>query len=214
VGVVNNKTINMMIFDTLKISILSLKLGAITNARKGILQPLTDYIQTKYNNKQPVRLNFICTHNSRRSHLTQIWAQTAAHYYGIKNIYCYSGGTKATEFYPVVADTLKIIGFKIRVLASGNNPIFSIKYSDIEPPVIGFSKTYDDSFNPQSEFAAIMTCSQADEDCPFVAGTEKRISITYEDPKVFDNTPLQAEKYLERNIQIATELLYVFSLIK
>jgi arsenate reductase len=46
----------------------------------------------------------------------------------------------------------------------------------------------------------------------FIAGAEKRIPITYEDP--FDNTPQQAEKYQERSLQIATEMLYVFSQIK
>ena len=81
-------------------------------------------------------------------------------------------------------------------------------------PIIGYSKTYEDPFNPQSEFAAIMTCSQADGDCPFIAGAEKRIPITYEDPKAFDNTPQQFKKYQERSLQIATELFYVFSQIK
>jgi arsenate reductase len=55
-----------------------------------------------------------------------------------------------------------------------------------------------------------MTCSQADG--PFCS--QKRIPITYEDPKAFDNTPQQAEKYQERSLQIATEMLYVFSQIK
>ena len=59
-----------------------------------------------------------------------------------------------------------------------------------------------------------MTCSNADVGCPFIQGAEKRIPITFEDPKAFDNTPLQKEKYHERSIQIATELCYVFSQIK
>ena len=32
--------------------------------------------------KEGVRVLFICTHNSRRSHNSQIWAQVAAYYYG------------------------------------------------------------------------------------------------------------------------------------
>ncbi len=44
----------------------------------------------------------------------------------------------------------------------------------------------------------------------FIAGAEKRIPITFEDPKAFDNTPQQAEKYEERSLQIATEMFYVF----
>lgn len=59
-----------------------------------------------------------------------------------------------------------------------------------------------------------MTCSEADGGCPFIAGAERRIALTYEDPKAFDNTPQQAEKYWERSVQIATELYYVFAQIK
>ena len=105
-------------------------------------------------------------------------------------------------------------GFIVNNLSDGNNPVFSIKFSDNEHPVICFSKTFDDDFNPKSEFAAIMTCSHANENCPMVFGCEARIPITFKDPKAFDGTPQQEEKYLERSIQIATELKHVFSEIK
>ena len=59
-----------------------------------------------------------------------------------------------------------------------------------------------------------MTCDQADENCPFILGCESRIPIRYNDPKEFDNTPQQADKYLERSIEIASEMLYIFSQIK
>lgn len=187
--------------------------NSITLERKQILQPLVDYIQNKVAENSPVRLNFICTHNSRRSHLSQVWAQTAAAFYGIQNVTCYSGGTEATALFTMVAQTLEDVGFEIVMLSEGVNPVYAIKYSENEPPVIGFSKTYDAVFNPSGEFAAIMTCSQADEGCPFIAGAEKRIPITYDDPKAFDNTEIQKEKYSERSLQIATEMFYVFSKI-
>lgn len=186
----------------------------ISKERKDILQPLIDFIQLKSDDQQEIRLNLICTHNSRRSHLSQVWAQTAAHYYDIKNVHCYSGGTEATALFPKVAESLEQSGFKIRQMSEGNNPVYTIKFSENEMPVIGFSKTYDDEFNPENEFAAIMTCSQADGGCPFIAGAEKRIAVTYDDPKAFDNTTKQSEKYHERSVQIATEMFYVFSQIK
>lgn len=114
----------------------------------------------------------------------------------------------------MVAETLQRNGFIVKTLSKSQNPLYSIKFSANELPVIGFSKTYDDDFNPESEFAAIMTCSQADGGCPFIAGAEKRIPITFEDPKVSDGTPQQKEVYLERSLQIATEMFYVFSQIK
>lgn len=186
----------------------------ITKERKDTLQPLVDFIRSKFEQQSEIRLNFICTHNSRRSHLSQVWAQTATHYYGIQNVYCYSGGTEATALFSKVAETLADSGFTIQKLFEGNNPVYAIKFSENEAPIIGFSKTYDDEFNPQSEFAAIMTCSQADGGCPFIAGAEKRIAVTYDDPKAFDNTPEQTQKYHERSLQIATEMFYVFSQIK
>lgn len=186
----------------------------ISDERKIVLQSLIDFIQAKVDAKQSTRLNFICTHNSRRSHLSQIWAQTAASYYNIDNVFCYSGGTEATALFPKVAETLQNTGFKIKTLSEGQNPVYAIKYSANEHPVIGFSKTFDDAFNPASGYAAIMTCSDADENCPFIAGAEKRIPITYEDPKKFDGTSEQSEKYKERSMQIAGELFYVFSKIK
>ena len=187
---------------------------SVSVERRAILQPLIDFIQTKVNNQQEVRLNLICTHNSRRSHLSQVWAQTAAAHYGIKNVFCYSGGTEATAMFAMAVKTLSKQGFQIKTIAEGNNPIYAIKYSQNDHPVVGFSKTFDDAFNPQSDFAAIMTCSSADQGCPFIAGAEKRFPITFEDPKAFDNTPQQAQKYEERSLQIATELFYVFSQIK
>lgn len=202
------------VFTQIEKVISTFNFETISGERRTILQPLIDFIQSKVTNNQEVRLNLICTHNSRRSHLSQVWAQTAAAHYDIKNVFCYSGGTEATAMFPMAAKTLAKQGFQIKTIAEGSNPIYAIKYSQNEHPIIGFSKTFDDGFNPQSEFAAILTCSSADQACPFIGGAEKRIPITFEDPKAFDNTPQQAEKYEERSVQIATELFYVFSQIK
>jgi len=192
----------------------SLEMLSVSGRRKQVLQPLIDYIQVNIFNKKDILLNFICTHNSRRSHLAQIWAQVMAIHFNIADVFCYSGGTEATALFPQVIKTLEHIGFKIEIISEGNNPKYSIQYSEKEPSIKGFSKIYDNNFNPKSEFAAVMTCSQADADCPFITGAVKRISIPYEDPKVFDNTTLQAEKYMERSLQIAAEMYYVFSKIK
>ena len=202
------------LFTALETTIENLDLELISEERKLILQQLIDYIQAKVIKRETVRLNFICTHNSRRSHLSQIWAQSLAAYFKIPNVICYSGGTEATALYPMVAKTLSESGFKITALSEGSNPIYAINYSENEHPIIGFSKLFDARFNPKASFAAVMTCSHADENCPFIPGAEKRIPLTYEDPKAFDNSPIQSEKYEERSLQIAKELYYVFSNIK
>ncbi|WP_366184398.1 protein-tyrosine-phosphatase [Flavobacterium ovatum] len=202
-----------MLFQSIQNLVATLDFTSISEERKATLQPLVDFIQTKYADKKEIALNFICTHNSRRSHLSQVWAQAAAAHYNIPQVVCYSGGTEATALFPMAAKTLENAGFQIQMLSEGTNPVYAIKYNQNNHPIICFSKTFDDAFNPQSGFAAILTCSSADQGCPFIAGAEKRIPITFEDPKAFDHTPQQAEKYQERSVQIATELFYVFSQI-
>lgn len=182
--------------------------------RKTTLKPLIDFIQQKVDDKKDININFICTHNSRRSHLAQIWAQVASKYFNIPEVNCFSGGTEETALFPKVSETLINQGLTIFRISDNDNPVFAIKYSENALPIIGFSKKYDSPFNPISEFAAIMTCSQADGGCPFIAGAEKRIPITYEDPKLSDNTPEQSQVYAQRSLEIASEMFYVFSMIK
>ncbi|MCA0131870.1 arsenate-mycothiol transferase ArsC [Winogradskyella alexanderae] len=203
-----------MVFAKLKEKIDSLDTASVSMERKAVLQPLISFIQSKVDTTTSVNLNFVCTHNSRRSHLSQIWAQTIGTYFGAANLFCYSAGTETTALFPMVVETLANSGFKIEKLSESNNPIYSIKYGENYHPIIGFSKTLNSEFNPENGFAAIMTCSSADEGCPFIAGAEKRIPITYEDPKISDGTIHQLETYEERSVQIATEMKYVFSKIR
>lgn len=195
-------------------SIKETYVDTIPEERKAVLQTLIDYIQSKVEKNQSIRLNFICTHNSRRSHLSQVWAQTMAYHFGIKNLYCYSGGTEATAMFSKVVETLNNQGFQIQKLSETENPVYAVKYAQNESAIICFSKEYNNEFNPKNEFAAIMTCSNADEGCPLVFGAEARFPIKYEDPKASDNTAEQTQVYKNRSLQIAAEMFYVFSLIK
>ena len=188
--------------------------GNISNERKEILQPLITFIQSKKDNNDTIRLNFICTHNSRRSHLSQIWATTMAYRFGVKNVFCYSGGTEATAMFPKVAETLMKQCFKVLKLSENQNPVYAIKYAEDEQPIICFSKVYDDDFNPKSHFGAVITCNSADENCPIVFGAEQRFPIKYDDPKAFDDTDLMDAKYEERSLKIAEEMFYVFGSVK
>ena len=182
----------------------------IPGERKEILNQLITYIRLKKSNNGPIRLNFICTHNSRRSHLSQIWAQTMAYHYSIDNVYCYSGGTEATAMFPKVAETLTNQGFEIYRLSDFPNPVYAVKYDQNEHPIICFSKEYNHAFNPQAGYAAIVTCNSADEACPVVLGAEARFPIKYDDPKAFDGADLMDAKYAERSLQIGEEMAYVF----
>ena len=200
--------------ENLSKTITTISKISVPNERTEVLKPLIDYIQNKVNSNEEIRLNFICTHNSRRSHLSQIWAQTMAFHFGIQKVFCYSGGTEATAMFPKVAETLTNQGFEIQKLSEEQNPVYAVKFDANQHPIICFSKAYFDDFNPKNNFGAIMTCNNADEGCPMVFGAEVRFPIKYDDPKAFDGTELMNEKYTERSLQIASEMYYVFSQIK
>jgi arsenate reductase len=185
----------------------------ISNERRELLKELTAFIQMKERAGKKISLNFICTHNSRRSHIAQLWAQAAAHYFGIANVQCMSGGTEATAFNPRAVKAMQDAGFNIIKIRDGDNPRHEVRFSTDAPPVISFSKKYDDPFNQSDDFAAIMTCSHADENCPLVLGASTRIAITYDDPKDFDGTRQEETKYAERVRQIGREMFFAFSLL-
>lgn len=178
--------------------------------RKMLLEKISAFIKSKTTNNEAIKLVYVCTHNSRRSHFGQVWAAVAAAYYGIENIQTFSGGTEATAFNPNAIKVLRAAGFDVKKTDESNNPVYEVYFSETEF-VTCFSKVYNHPGNPSQDFAAIMTCSEAEENCPFIPGSQLRIGTTYNDPKAFDNTILQDEKYTERSNQIAMECLYVFS---
>ena len=181
----------------------------IADHRKDLLKPLHEYVIFKAKQKVEANLNFICTHNSRRSQIAQVWAKIMSDYYGF-NINCFSGGTITTECNKRTIASFERMGFMINN-PGGENPHYELTYHEKKKPIIVFSKAYDDTINPRNNFAAIMTCTNADENCPIIPGSEKRISLPYEDPKVFDNCTQESEKYDERSLQIAMEMKFVFN---
>ena len=185
----------------------------IPEARKNLLQQMAQYLDAKNSTAQAIQLNFICTHNSRRSHISQIWSATAAYYYGLKEAQHFSGGTEATAFNPRAIAAMRRAGFQIEA-PEAVNPHCKVSFANDAAPIVCFSKTFDDPFNPVKGFAAIMTCSDADQNCPFVPGAEKRFALTYEDPKVADDTPAEEAKYDERVRQIGREILYWYSWVQ
>jgi len=201
----------MNLYPTLQDTIEKAKSLEIPEDRIPVLQDFIAYIQKKVDSDQPVNLNFICTHNSRRSQFSEIWAKTAAEFYGIE-INSFSGGVEVTAFNERAVASIKRSGFKVIQKGVGN-PKYFVFYSDDADPIICFSKLYDDFANAPKGFAAIMTCSHADENCPFIPGAEARIPVRYEDPKAFDGTSEEGARYDERSLQIASEMLYVFSRI-
>ncbi|WP_339699950.1 protein-tyrosine-phosphatase [Algoriphagus aquimarinus] len=205
------QTRKIMLLPELKLTVEKAKALSIPVVRKEVLQVLIDYIQSKVNSGEELVLNFICTHNSRRSQFSQIWAQTAADYFGIPAA-CYSGGVEVTAFNERAVESIRRSGFRV-TKKGDDNPKYFVFHSDDAEPIVAFSKLFDDPINQDNRFAAVMTCAHADENCPFIPGAENRIPLRYEDPKAFDDTAEEASKYDERSLQIASEMFYVFSKI-
>ncbi len=203
---------NTTLHPTLANTIARLDIRNLTEERKGLLQPLISYIQLEQEQNSPINLNFICTHNSRRSQFAQIWAQTAAYYYGIKSN-SFSGGVEVTAFNKRAVASIERAGFEVSSHGK-KNPTYSVSFAEQALPLAMFSKFFNDASSPTTDFAAVITCSHADKNCPFIPSAEARISLLYKDPKEFDDTPQETAKYNERSLQIAAELFYVFSQIK
>jgi arsenate reductase len=179
--------------------------------RKTELARIAAGVRERLEKKRPARLTFICTHNSRRSQIAQVWAAVAAGHYGIRGVESYSGGTEATAFNSRAVAALQRTGLVIERLDSGDNPHYAVQIAAEGEPLVCFSKVYGDPPNPKQDYFAVMTCSQADKSCPIVAGCDLRSPITYDDPKLADDTPEETARYDERCCQISREMLYLFS---
>jgi protein-tyrosine phosphatase/arsenate reductase len=186
----------------------------LSDNRKELLAKIGKYVAAKTQSKEKVELVYICTHNSRRSHLGQIWAKVAAIYYAFDNVETYSGGTEATAFNPNAINAIKSLGFVVKKEDETNNPRYTVLFGNGKESTTCFSKKYDDFSNPKEGFCAVMTCIEADGACPFIPGASLRVSTPYLDPKVYDNTDQQDAQYAERSKQIAVETLYAFSVAK
>jgi arsenate reductase len=181
--------------------------------RKAPLRELALYVKSCVGASQPARLVFVCTHNSRRSQMCQIWADVAAAFFGQERVETFSGGTEATAFNPRAVAALQRAGLRIEKLDDTVNPRYNVRFDETDDPLICFSKVYNAPPNPQAGFCAVMTCSQADKSCPLVQGSSLRVAIPYEDPKVADDTQKETAEYDKRCQQICREMLIVFSLL-
>jgi arsenate reductase len=186
-------------------------LKEVSSDRKALLDQVAATAFELLSNGRDANLTFICTHNSRRSHMSQIWAQTAACYYRLEHVYAFSGGTETTACNCRTVSVMRRAGFSIVKTTEGGNPIYLIQYSDNHPTIRAYSKLYNADGNPKQGFIALMTCSHADKKCPVVEGAIARYAIHYVDPKLCDDTPDEPAAYNERCREIAREMFYIMS---
>jgi arsenate reductase len=205
------ETISINTEDFFKNALNTLKLD---KNRRQLLTSIAQFIAEEIKANKKVNLNYICTHNSRRSQLAQVWSSYACNYFKLSEVNSFSGGTAVTAFYRNTVKTLQEVGFNFQIVEfSHQNPVYAINYKNCINPIIGYSKLYDDEYN-KKPFIAITTCSNAEENCPFIPDTIERFHLPFNDPKSFDNSLNQAEKYMETNKQIAGEIHFIFEKIK
>lgn len=186
----------------------------ITEERNELLLEIADEIVEEYQDRERLNISFICTHNSRRSQMAQVWAFYAIEYFGLNNIFSYSGGTEVTAFHRNTVKCLQKVGFEFNVVDfSHQNPRYLITFKGTTKSILGFSKLYDNEENIYP-YIAITTCDSADANCPFIPDAITRFHLPYLDPKVADNTEEMCEKYMQTSRQIAAELFVVFKEVK
>ncbi len=195
---------------------LEKEFSLISDERKKLLVRLSEYFTHKFQQQETPQLIVICTHNSRRSHLGQLWLSVSADYYGLPKVATFSGGTEATAFNSRAVHALTKLGFDItsKAYKTPTNPIYEVNWLNENTPYSAFSKKYDSPPNPSENFGAIMVCTSADVGCPVISGADFRLALPFEDPKAFDDTPLESKMYTERSRQIGREMLYVLSQVQ
>ena len=189
--------------------ISNLSLNTITADKINAIEVLVNTLKKNIDLNIKSKLNFICTHNSRRSQLCQVWSDTMSSYYGYTNILSFSGGTEITEVNKNIIDTLKNTGFSIKKNKDSTNPIYFVN-NGLKKNIKLFSKSYTDNFNSSEKFIAVINCSSADKSCKYVEGASERISLPFNDPGKYDRNRLKCEKYRMSNIEIASSMKYLY----
>ena len=204
-----NSTLITLIEDLLK------EENLILSDRKKELLTLAKLCNSTLKEDNQLKFNVICTHNSRRSQLGQLWLRTAAVFFNINNVYTYSGGTEATAFNINMVNAIQSVGFQIEQLNNFENPKYQIQLSEFDnDKTLYYSKIYDESYNPQANYIAILVCNSAAETCPNVTGAKHRFVLPYNDPKTFDETNLEKKAYIDTVNEIGREVLFMMNQIK
>jgi protein-tyrosine-phosphatase len=197
---------------------LTTSFDLIDEAHGAAGKTLADWIAKNFQRGRPLHITVVCTGNSRRSILGATMGNIAAAYCGMPEIRFHSGGTAPTAFNPRTVAALKEIGVDVEPAGKEAprgeprtaNPIYRVRWGDApEMEAAEFSKHYADPSNPQSDFAALMVCGDADAGCPFVKGATLRVSMPYLDPKLFDGGAYESAKYAERRDDMGRLMLAV-----
>lgn len=186
----------------------------IPEERRYRLNEIANYVRTQKEKNQAASLLFISTDQTAIGHMAQVWAETAAFYYGLKHVRTYSGGLTPKAVSEDMIAALERTGFIVYKTDLSGGAVYKIKYSYNLKPIIIFPKKVGHVKNPYEDFMAIFVEPNADANLPEADGSSRRLSIYYEDPEGYKGTPEEEKIYDERCRQMALEMFYVFSQLK
>ena len=141
---------------------------------------------------------FLCTHNSRRSQICEVWGKVFAEIYR-KKININSAGAFKTVVHSQVYESIVKCGL---VVDNKKEIFFDKKKFKLN------SKTIDSL--TMKNFIAVMTCSNAEKSCPNDPRSIRNIKMFFNDPRIYDETDKMSREYLNTTIYIAEELNYIF----
>lgn len=190
---------------------LCLSFELIDENRKSLLEKCAASIAKQITEKSKSEIIVICTHNSRRSQLAELWISLGAIHFNLPSISSFSGGSESTAFNHRMVNALIDIGLEFGIQKAGENPEYTISLDPESQAKLCFSKIYSDDFNPQQDFIAILVCHSADEACPTIFGADERYFIPYVDPKRADDTAEEKTAYADKVLEIGREMLYMIS---
>ena len=177
------------------------------------LEQIGDYLLQKLQSNKDAKVLLISRHNSRRSHMGQLWLMTAAEYYGIGNVATFSGGIEPTELDSRVIRALKKCGFKISTTKRSENPTYLTSNGPGNSYMV-FAKQYNGGQNPTSDFIAVVLSEVVNKKLETIPGADKKVPMLYEDLENFDGSPEEERKYDEGCRQIARAMFYVMQYTK
>jgi arsenate reductase len=192
---------------------IACRFDRITEERKIVLQHLAACIRQSIADYDRVDMLYVCTHNARRSHFGQVAAALAAAFYGIEQVYTYSAGTETTHVHIQTIKAIEALGCTAHKMDETSNPKYQINFGGADL-LTCYSKTIHDNVLPMHQYIAVMTCTDAEQNCPFLPLATFRIGLPYTDPKIADGTGNEALIYAACLEEILTESLYVFAQLK
>ena len=198
--------------EYIKIILKNIDMGLERN-RKDKLIELDQVIKKNHEQQNIVKIIFICTHNSRRSQFSQVWAYISSLYFKLDFLEFYSGGTEVDSVNLNVINALRNSGLEIEK-EQKDDKVYLLRPFKEDKGINLYSKKYSCKSNPTKHFIAIMTCSDADQMCPVIKGADKRMFLPYSDPRISEKTGLEKKTYEQINTVIAKEMFYLMKQLK